>query len=216
MPRRKYTLDLTNIKTDSQAKYYWLGFIAGDGNIAKNQARLRIELKDDDIEHLKKFNDFMGSNTPLISRINNKGCHCTCLSINSAELKRYLAQYNLVPAKSKIFTIPINNIPNEYIYDFLRGLFDADGCLTFRQTDVNHKFPILEFTVGNKECAEQIHSILKLDTKISTYTYKGKESAYLVRKEGLETVKSILEKIYKHSTENTRLKRKYELWSLIK
>lgn len=45
MPRRKYTLDLTNIKADTQDKYYWLGFIAGDGNIAKNEARLRIELK---------------------------------------------------------------------------------------------------------------------------------------------------------------------------
>ena len=89
MPR-KYTLDLNNIKTDSHAKYYWLGFIAGDGSIARNEARLRIELKHDDIEHLNKFNRFMGSDTPITTRTNNSGCECSCCSINSAELKRYL------------------------------------------------------------------------------------------------------------------------------
>lgn len=211
MPRRKYTLDLTNIKADTQDKYYWLGFIAGDGNIAKNEARLRIELKSLDKEQLINFNNFMGSNTPLVERVNNNGCNCTCLSINSAELKRYLAQYNLVPAKSKIFTLPLENIPNEYIFDFLRGLFDADGSLSFRGQNIKH--PILEIVVGTKECAEQIKTIFNWDTKISEFNNR---SAYLVRKEGLEAIKPILNKLYEHSTENTRLKRKYELWSLIK
>ena len=49
--------------------------------------------------------------------------------------------------------------------------------------------------------------------KISEFNNR---SAYLVRKEGLEAIKPILSKLYEHSTENTRLKRKYELWSLIK
>ena len=103
---RKYSLNLSNIITDSHAKYYWLGFIAGDGNIAKNEARIRIELKDIDLSHLQKFQNFMESNTPITERINNKGCHAYTVSINSAELKRYLAQYNLVPNKTPIYTMP--------------------------------------------------------------------------------------------------------------
>lgn len=208
MPRRKYTLDLTNIKKESSAKYYWLGFIAGDGNIAKKEARLRIELKIDDIEHLKKFNDFMGSNTPLIERINNVGCHSVCLTINSAELKRYLSQYNLVPAKTISFTIPEDKIPEEYIYDFIRGLHDSDGNLSFRNKDCSK--PIFQFVSANLECANQIKRILNIDTKI-----KNNNGAFMVTKEG-KGVKPILEKLYKSSTENTRLKRKYDLWSLIK
>ena len=56
--RRKYTLDLTRFEKDSHAKFYWLGLLASDGNIAKTEARIRIELKDDDEEILVKFLKF--------------------------------------------------------------------------------------------------------------------------------------------------------------
>ena len=82
MSTRKYTLNLDNIYTDSHAKYYWLGFLAADGNVAKNEARVRIELKDNDEAHLYKFLDFFGSNSPLTYRVNNKKCRYVCASIN--------------------------------------------------------------------------------------------------------------------------------------
>ena len=209
--KRKYTLNLENIEKDSHEKYYWLGFIAGDGNIAKKEARLRIELKSIDKDQLIHFNTFMESNNPIKDRINNQECACSCLSINSKALKEYLALYNLTPAKSKTFIIPEEKIPSQYIYDFLRGIFDADGCLSFRNKDYTK--PILEFTTGNYKCAEQIHNILQLDTSI--YHYPN-DCAFLVRKEGIAGTYLILEKMYATSTEESRLKRKYELWSLIK
>ena len=213
MPR-KYSLDLTNIKTDSHEKFYWLGFIAGDGNIAKKEARLRIELKEEDKEHLINFNKFMGSNSPLVERINNQGCKCVCLSINSIELKRYLAQYNLVPAKSKIFTIPLDKIPQQYLFDFLRGLFDADGCLTFERQRYDR--PALYMVSGNLECIEQIKKIFQWDTKITTYkNSKNEISGYQLHKSEKQEVLRILDLMYQNSTENSRLKRKYEKRSLI-
>lgn len=50
--RRKYTLDLSNFFEENRDKYYWLGFLATDGNVAKTEARIRIELKDTDEEIL--------------------------------------------------------------------------------------------------------------------------------------------------------------------
>ena len=44
MPR-KYFFNIENIKTESHEKYYWLGFIAGDGSVQEQGRRLRIELK---------------------------------------------------------------------------------------------------------------------------------------------------------------------------
>jgi intein-encoded DNA endonuclease-like protein len=41
-----------------------------------------------------------------------------------------LAEYNIVPNKSKIFTMPLDKIPDKYIWDFVRGLMDGDGCIT--------------------------------------------------------------------------------------
>lgn len=197
MPR-KYTLDLTNIKTDSSEKYYWLGFIAGDSSVAKNEARIRIELKDIDLPHLIKFQNFMGSNTPITERTNNVGCHACTVNINSAELKRYLIQYNIVPNKTNTFTMPLDNIPSQYLWDFVRGLVDADGCLHIRKNRNN--LPILTFTSANKECTEQMAKIWDSTNKLSIKNNEGNKAL------------NILHKMYETSTEETRLDRKFELY----
>ena len=201
--RRKYTLDLTNIMNDSHEKYYWLGFIAGDGNIASSEARLRIELKEEDEQLLIYFNEFMQSNTPLVKRVNNKGTHCCCLSINSAKLKRYLANYNIVPNKSKIFEIPMDKISDEYKLDFVRGLLDADGYIGIRK-DRNEN--CLNFISANKKCVEQVEFILGINNTIST-----NNGAYCFNKSGKE-IKNILDKVYENSTEKSRLERKYNIY----
>lgn len=50
--RRKYTLDLDPIFEDSHAKYYWLGFLSADGNVATKEPRIRVELREEDSLHL--------------------------------------------------------------------------------------------------------------------------------------------------------------------
>lgn len=199
---RKYSLNLSNIIADSHAKYYWLGFIAGDGNIAKNEARIRIELKDIDLSHLQKFQNFMESNTPITERINNKGCHAYTVSINSAELKRYLAQYNLVPNKTPIYTMPLDKIPYEFYWDLVRGLMDADGCIHIR----TNGSPIITFVSANKECVEQMKKIWQTENKICF-----QNNAYKIAIEGQKAI-LILDNIYKNSTEEIRLDRKYNLY----
>ena len=56
--RRKYTLNLEGFEIDSSAKFYWLGFLASDGYVAKTEPRVKIELKDEDEEILIKFLKF--------------------------------------------------------------------------------------------------------------------------------------------------------------
>ena len=105
MPR-KYFFNIEKIKKDSHEKFYWLGFLAGDGSVQEQGRRLRIELKDDSLDILNHFRDFMESNANITSRINNNGCHCSRIDINSKELGEYLAEYNIVPNKTKTFKIP--------------------------------------------------------------------------------------------------------------
>lgn len=184
-----------------------MGFIAGDGNIAKKEARLRIELKDQDLVHLQKFQNFMKSNTPITERINNVGCHAYTVSINSAELKRYLVQYNLVPNKTFIYTMPLNIVAPEYHWDLVRGLMDADGCIHIR----SNNSPIITFVSANEKCAEQMKELWQTSNKI---LYNN--TAYKISVEGQKAI-SILNNIYENSTEETRLDRKYNLYrSLIK
>lgn len=52
MPR-KYFFNIEKIKIESYEKYYWLGFIAGDGSVQEQGRRLRIELKNDSLDILE-------------------------------------------------------------------------------------------------------------------------------------------------------------------
>ena len=73
MPR-KYFFNIEKIKIESHEKYYWLGFIAGDGSVQEQGRRLRIELKNDSLDILEHFREFMESNANITSRTNNNNC----------------------------------------------------------------------------------------------------------------------------------------------
>lgn len=204
MGRRKYNLNIEPFKIDSHAKYYWLGFLATDGNIAKKEARIRLELKDDDIDVLYKLAKFCETNIPLKHRTNNSNCQCSCLDINSSELKKYLAEYNIVPNKTETFTIPLDKIPEQYLWDFIRGMMDGDGCITKLTTQKYNPYGI-SFVSANLECVQQIKKLWELPEEHSISSMHG---SYIVQKYGKGAL-LILDKIYENSTEDTRLDRKY-------
>lgn len=203
---RKYTFNLNKFQQDSADKYYWLGFLGADGAVVDNS--LVIELKATDKEHLEKFNLFAENTNPIKERINNLGVACARAELNSFELVEYLKHYNIYQNKSKTYTIPLNNIPQEYIMDFIRGLIDGDGSVRIN----NHQQISLEFCSGNQECVEQFKSILGIDNKITQDKF-----TFHVQVTGNIKAKSILDKIYNGSTDNNRLTRKYSIYrSLIK
>lgn len=204
MGRRKYTLNIEPFKIDSHAKYYWLGVLATDGNVAKKEARIRLELKNDDIDLLKNLANFCETNIPLHTRINNSKCECSCLDINSSELKKYLAEYNIVPDKTKTFIMPLGKIPDKYLWDFIRGMMDGDGCITYIKSHVYNPYGI-SFVSANLECVKQMKKIWELPEEHKISINNG---AYILQKSGKGCL-SILEKMYMNSTEQTRLNRKY-------
>lgn len=204
MGRRKYTLNIEPFINDSHAKYYWLGFLATDGCVAKSEARIRLELKDDDIDALKKLAKFCETNKPLTHRTNNSNCQCSCLDINSSKLKKYLAEYNITPAKTKDFTIPLDKIPTDYIWDFVRGMMDGDGCITFAKSHIYNPYGI-SFVSANEECVKQMKQLWELP---ETHKISSNNGAFILQKYGAGALE-ILHKIYKDSTEETRLNRKY-------
>lgn len=203
--RRKYTLDIEPFFIDSSEKYYWLGFLATDGHVALKEPRIRVELKQDDEDLLLNLAKFCKTNKPLTHRKNNNGVLCSCLDINSAKLKKYLNEYNITPQKTKNFYIPLDKIPQDFIWDFVRGMMDGDGCITIINGKRSNPYAI-SFVSANKKCVEQMKQLWGLPENHAISKMNG---AYIVQKSGLGCL-PILNKIYETSTETTRLKRKYE------
>lgn len=120
---RKYQLNeqIFN-KIDTKQKAYWLGFIMGDGSIWIRS--LCIEIHKRDIEHLKKFQIFMQTDTPI--RMEKKDM--VRIIVNSDYLVKSLNKYGIIQNKSST-KIKTPNIPKKYLKDFYRGFLDADGSI---------------------------------------------------------------------------------------
>lgn len=199
---RKFHFNINKMIEDSSDKFYWLGFISGDGSVGTNEKRLRIEVKDNDVEILINFLEFIESNAIIHHRINNNESHCCHVDINSSKLLKYLENYNIHPCKTYDFEIPLDKIPNKYIWHFVRGLMDADGCICIRKNRKYNPYTV-SFVAKNKKCVEQMKQIWNVDTKVNS-----NNGAYTIMKEGKGAIE-ILNNIYKDSSDKNRLSRKY-------
>ena len=115
--------DVFDIITEESA--YWIGFILADGNVyhpVKRSKQLNIGLASKDWEHLEKFKKFVGSNKSLYYNKNG-----VFLSIYSNRIVEKLAEYGIVPRKSKIAKVPDILKCNRH---FWRGVIDGDGWVT--------------------------------------------------------------------------------------
>lgn len=115
---------------DSADKSYWLGFILGDAYLGKDGS-LKLELHYEDVEILEKLKESLKSNhkisfrSRLIKETGNlrKTCY---INICRRKLFEDLIKHGITMTKSKYCTIP-SSIPNEFIRDFIRGVFCSDG-----------------------------------------------------------------------------------------
>lgn len=195
---RIHSLNWQIMKQDSIDKYYWLGFLAADGNVSKLENCVSIELKTEDRLHLEKIRDFLGSNAPIVDRINNSGCHCSRIVFCSTLFSQFLKEYNIIPNKSLLFTIPLDKIPQEFLFDFIRGLYDGDGSIY-----LHNKLIVFSFCSGNKECVFQVKEILQIKNKLDS-----SGGAWRIATAGKKAL-AVFDKIYQNSSVNNRLDRKF-------
>lgn len=120
---------------DNEEKAYWLGFLMADGCVYKgtgNSYRLQINLKYDDVGHLRKFQSTIGSDYSIQRKeINNSVA--ALLKINSTKMCNDLIKHGVIERKSKICILP--EIDKCFYRHFIRGYFDGDGCIKFTIND---------------------------------------------------------------------------------
>jgi len=178
-----------------------LGIIATDGNIKRNFSRVRIGLQDKDI--LIKINKMMESNYPIRKIDFNKyegwGTWYYQIDICRIKICRDLVELGITPRKSQ--TIKFPSIPKNYLYDFIRGVIDGNGCMSvnkyfykgklykyFRVTILSGSFKFLKelrrlLNVKNKICWNSQNCYrLEIPKNIITIIYSNIGQAFGQRK----------------------------------
>lgn len=127
--RRKFYLDENYfLEINSNEKAYWLGFLAADGYINKNE--LILELQESDKEHLMKFGNTIsqGLNVrKIIHHHKEKDFTHYRVSFRSGRTIENLNKQGVFQNKSLILSPP--NLEKQYIPYWILGYMDGDGCL---------------------------------------------------------------------------------------
>lgn len=215
---RKNKIDITNKKTrnfprnsyyfqkiDCQEKAYWLGVLLSDGSVYKNKVSLGLK----DLEHVEKFRRaIQATNNKIVKVVDNrffKECINWYFTINDSQLVEDLSKYGMVQNKTYVgFRFP--NIPEEFKYDFVRGYFDGDGSISFSQNQNKYRLD----WCGNFEFLTDLKIFLGKEN-ISLCQNSVSKITYNLKIAGKKDVLRILDAMYKNSTEETRLNRKFEI-----
>jgi hypothetical protein len=186
---------------DTADKSYWLGFILGDGNIFRNE--LRIKLQKTDEEHLKKFLKFIECDRleMIKEEVNSLSGKTTCkVVICSKEIVNALMKTGIGYAKS-LKEVPFYEIPQVYLRDYIRGIFDADGHIKKNLMAIG--------LCGSKEVMEFVANAIKENTGVNNPKIWEEKGLYRLAYYHLDSKKKILKWLYKDS--NTFLNRKKKL-----
>jgi hypothetical protein len=134
------------------------------------------------------------------------------LHITSKEITKDLINFGLTRHKSQELKW-INQIPEQYISHFIRGYFDGDGHIGLAQAhNPNNKNLVLSI-VGTKEFLERLKSEFEKEHRNIIGHLRNEETYFILFFSGTNTTRAFLDWIYKNSTEETRLKRKYDIYS---
>ena len=138
--------------TQNEKMAYIIGFLAADGNISKQGNRIQSQLSIKDKSHLEKIQKEIGGCEVYEYESNgHKCCGWYCIS---AQIKKDLAEYGIIPNKTGKLNIP-KKLKKEYWKDFIRGYFDGDGSIYKDSNGIR-----LSITSANKEILEDINFFL--------------------------------------------------------
>ncbi len=180
----------------------------------------KLSLSNEDIEHLELFKNYLNSNHiireyEIRNGFNTKNKEARFLICNKHFGRTLYEKYGLIPNRYIADSV-INKVPYEFRYHFIRGILDADGCITKRDIEYK-KTSASEYSISfttYEELLVYINNVFVQDgltnTKYKLSTrHKGQDgSCRSLRITGNSIVTNILAKIYL-SSDNLRLERKY-------
>jgi len=212
---RKYTLNEDYFKIiNSEEKAYIFGFICADGHVAFNRLRILVATKDKDI--LEKIRVCLESSDEVEDVIRESRFsygkrlfYHSQIAFNSIKLAKDLLNLGLDSRKTYSLSSKIlENIPLNYMKDFLRGYFDGDGNVMYGNKYSSGKKYLIQIA-GNKEFLE--NSFGKYFPTTNKYYFFPKSiQTWCYKLSSKENVNKFLEYIYKDST--IFLNRKYNIY----
>lgn len=156
---------------------YWLGFLATDGWIYKHNYSYTVNLKlaQKDREHLVKFKSDLKFDGPIHDSVvhksmggnESKDYFDSQITIVSQKIFNKLAEFNIVPAKTYIYTFPDQLKNHSDVRHFIRGCIDGDGWIRWHKNNKSKEYNEIRIGMcGNEIFVKEMFEIIKKQTGV--------------------------------------------------
>jgi len=171
--------------------WYIVGFIATDGCVHKKRKTVSIVQKE--IKILNKI-DIVFQGKCYFSKKRND-LESWKLIINNLYFRDWLIDYGIIPNKSRILKLK-KPIPKEYQADFIRGVFDGDGCVGIYLKEKTWKYSF-DCSIFNcsKSFVDDIYNIF-INNNLYPNIYKVKKECYKISFTNRENILKFYKWIY--------------------
>lgn len=215
LPRRTYiklnTRDNYFDKIDTPEKAYIFGFYIADGCIVKN--KICFALNEEDLQILIDIKTQLCPAAQINyqkERRNKSGIlsHPTYrLAITSDRIVKTLNDYGCGYKKTYLSKSIKNIVPTEYMWDFIRGYFDGDGCISSSIVQKRHitkqgeekvyQYQNIGFTIISKDktILDELCSFFSSEG-INTHVYPDTKGNFLIGAHSKEEIIKIYKKLY--------------------
>jgi predicted transcriptional regulator len=205
---RKYSLDENYFSKLNDVSAYFLGFIAADGHITNYENKknyLIINIIESDKEILERIKLKLSYDGKIYITPKNNGQTQVSIRICSNILKSNINEY--INTNNKTFDLRwCKNISDDLIISFIRGYFDGDGCVHFNKEKSSYSASL----VGTENFLFGLKKYYNLSTNSEDGSIKIYDTYSHLVFGGKYVSKKFLDWLYKDSTEETRLSRKYQ------
>lgn len=220
--RKNQTNDNVFTKEDD-ISFYLLGAFITDGNIyVNNKGHHQISITSADKIWIEDMRQLIVPTAKIIIKKN-----CFTLKFTNEIIKNWLVSYGYTPKKSNTVKLE-REIPKRYIFDFLRGVIDGDGCICashytkqLKSGIKNYQTLSLYITTGSKLFGEQLLKLIEPVCSCVLYTKRRKEvimkngkiikpTTYWYVQSGKKDIKNFLDKTY-YKNNKLNLERKQKI-----
>jgi len=203
VPQSYFDINENFFSSWSSEMAYVLGLIATDGCVSKSGT---VSLCINDKDLLEKVRRVMGSEHKICQSKHQEGLYC--FHFARPRLVNDLAGLGILPRKSLNIKFPA--VPDAFLIDFIRGVFDGDGSVFFDKRSKN--YPIrTKFTGSSKEFIEKLELALqKLWMPVRRiYGQPTKNAISYMFKYGHKASEKLFAIMYKDVRKGLFLERKY-------
>lgn len=123
--KREYDFDEDFFGRGNSAAYYWAGALEADGNVRErgpNSHTIGMGISKKDRSWLEQFRKALQAEHPI-----REDGDFVRFKVHSNKMFEDLEELGIVPRKTYKNITP--DIPDDYIYDYIRGVFDGDGSI---------------------------------------------------------------------------------------